>query len=189
MSRIQRFFVNGVAAAGLAGAAACAAPAANPADLPGACADLTALELIDMRIGAARARGRRGSAGPLQGHGGHRDRDQLRAAAARRLERSLPDGGRGRLCGQRAEPGAPALRLGREPARARLRDGGDRHRAHGARPLGRLGPRPSRAAGELRPPRRPPDGGDRKVDHLPLLRPAVRVRLLRRLLARRRARR
>ena len=50
MSRIQRCSVNGAVAAALAAAAACAAPAANSAD---ACADLTALELIDLRIGAA----------------------------------------------------------------------------------------------------------------------------------------
>ena len=53
MTRMQRCLVNVALAAGLAAAAACAAPAANPADLPGACADLTALELIDMRIGSA----------------------------------------------------------------------------------------------------------------------------------------
>ena len=51
MSRSQRCLVNGALAAGLAAAAAaCAAPAAVPAD---ACADLTALELIAMRIDSA----------------------------------------------------------------------------------------------------------------------------------------
>lgn len=49
-SRVRRCGVNAAAAAGLAAAAACAAPAAGPAD---ACADLTALELIDLRIGSA----------------------------------------------------------------------------------------------------------------------------------------
>lgn len=49
-SRIRRCFVNAAVAAGLAAAAACAAPAASPAD---ACAGLTALELIDLRIGSA----------------------------------------------------------------------------------------------------------------------------------------
>ena len=46
----QRCFVNGAVAAGLAVAAACAAPAAVPAN---PCAGLTALELVDLRIGSA----------------------------------------------------------------------------------------------------------------------------------------
>ena len=50
ISCIQRCFVNGAVAAALAVAAACAVPAAVSA---GACADLAALELIDMRIGSA----------------------------------------------------------------------------------------------------------------------------------------
>ena len=49
-SRIRRGFVTVAAAAGAAAAAVCAAPAAGPAD---ACADLTTLELIDLRIGSA----------------------------------------------------------------------------------------------------------------------------------------
>ena len=50
MSRIQRQLVNLAVAAGLAIAAACAAPSAGPAD---ACADLATLALIDLRIGEA----------------------------------------------------------------------------------------------------------------------------------------
>ncbi|MDE2907428.1 MAG: hypothetical protein OXQ28_15235, partial [Acidobacteriota bacterium] len=50
MARIQHPFVNAAVAAGLAVAAACATPAADPAD---ACTDLTTLALIDLRIGAA----------------------------------------------------------------------------------------------------------------------------------------
>ena len=50
MSRIQRQFVNVVVAAGLAVVAACATPAAGPAD---ACTDLATLELFDLYIGAA----------------------------------------------------------------------------------------------------------------------------------------
>ena len=50
MTRSQRCLVNVALAAALAAAAACAAPAASSAD---ACAALTALELIDLRIGAA----------------------------------------------------------------------------------------------------------------------------------------
>ena len=50
MSRIQRQLVNVAVAACLAMAAACAAPAADPAD---ACTDLTALALFDLHIGTA----------------------------------------------------------------------------------------------------------------------------------------
>ena len=50
MSRIQRQLVNVVVAAGLATAAACATPAADPAD---ACTGLAAQQLFDLHIGAA----------------------------------------------------------------------------------------------------------------------------------------
>ena len=50
IDNLKRSLVNAIVAAGVAIAAACASPAADPVD---ACADLAALELLDLRIGAA----------------------------------------------------------------------------------------------------------------------------------------
>ena len=117
-------------------------PPRIPRTSPGACADLTALELIDMRIGLAE----HVPAGDVPAHcrgegGSSRPRDQLRAAAARRLERPVPDGRRGAASWGSVQNQAPlALRLGWKPPRARLRHGGDRHRAHWQRAARRAGP-------------------------------------------------
>ena len=122
----------------------------------------------------------------LQGRGRHRKRDQLRAAAAQRLEWPLHDGRGRRLRRLDSEPGA-RLRRRTRSARTRLCNG--RHR-HGPRQLdGRrqLGIEQRRATRELRPSRRPSHRRNRQSDHRALLRPCAGILVLRGLLARRRS--
>ena len=157
MSRIKRSLVNVAVAVSMAIAAACVSPAANPAD---ACTALAALELIDLRIGAAE---RVPAEADLPAH------CKVTGIIETEInfELLLPDdwngrflmGGGGGFVGTVQNQARTLYAYGGSPLQPRLRDSRNRHRTQRERHRGRLGAQSSRAAGELRPPRRPPDRG------------------------------